>query len=274
MNLGPDRLIADMAEWDDLLAPHFPKAPADSAALKVEEVFTLGNTEVFDLPMIGGEQVAVEQEYQRLTGGPAVRVVYLTGFFVDRFDGTRFRLHEWCPVGVQTAASPVKINRAMTPALELPRDSVFVVRRTALEDFVKLVTGQASGQNSSDSAPAWNPGTGVFSHILPIVGEFSRAENAPTKPNTEAGRTLAQPSGPEGDLDFVGGPNLAAWMKAIMEQRDHMSLNQAHVLSTLDRKTIKAMLAGKRVRRMRLRKLVQGLSTKEHALDLSKIPID
>ena len=66
-----------------------------------------------------------------------------------------------------------------------------------------------------------------------------------------------------------GGPNLAAWLSAEMEKRDHMTLNRLHVLTGLDRKTIKALLAGGGVKAVRIAKLADGLSV--HA---SEVPQD
>ena len=59
---------------------------------------------------------------------------------------------------------------------------------------------------------------------------------------------------------LVGGPRLAAWLQAEMEKRNHMKSNRLHVLTDLDRKTIKRMLAGQRVHTDSIRKLAQGLS--------------
>jgi len=59
--------------------------------------------------------------------------------------------------------------------------------------------------------------------------------------------------------DRVGGPKLAAWLKIEMDKRDHITVHRLHVLTSLDHKTIKAILAGGLVNEVRLRKLADGL---------------
>jgi hypothetical protein len=67
----------------------------------------------------------------------------------------------------------------------------------------------------------------------------------------------------------VGGPRLAAWLKAEMRKRKNITRNHLHVLTDLDRKTIKAMLDAKPVARVRLEKLASGLG-----VSVSEIPTD
>jgi len=72
----------------------------------------------------------------------------------------------------------------------------------------------------------------------------------------------------------VGGPKLARWLTAEMEKRGHLTDNRLHVLSGLDRKTIKAIRAGERVAEVRLRKLADGLSKEGPSVSVSDIPTD
>lgn len=49
---------------------------------------------VWDLPLIGAEQLDIEHEYQRLTRGPEVTLVNIEGAFVERRDGEMCQLQE------------------------------------------------------------------------------------------------------------------------------------------------------------------------------------
>lgn len=94
-----------------------------------------------------------------------------------------------------------------------------------------------------------------------VVESHGKATTAATVPTT----TLVALPGP----DKVGGPKLAAFLETEMEKRDHMTPTTLHSLTGLDRKTIKKMLAGERVREVRVRKLAQGLK-----VPLAEIPSD
>ena len=56
------------------------------------EVTTLRG--VWDLPMIGGEQLDIEHQYQMLTGGPSVTLETMDGAFVEGRDGEMCQLQE------------------------------------------------------------------------------------------------------------------------------------------------------------------------------------
>ena len=49
---------------------------------------------VWDLPMIGGEELDIEHGYQKLTGGPSVTSENIDGAFVQRNDGEMWQLQE------------------------------------------------------------------------------------------------------------------------------------------------------------------------------------
>lgn len=134
---------------------------------------------VWDLPMIGGERLDVEHQYQCLTGGPAVTLETLEGSFVERPDGQMCQLQESfdnneCKPGSRARLEELKqhiaINKIEAPEAEmllnrhkedrkkylerrskadpskdyypaggLPEDSVLVVRTEALREFEKFV---------------------------------------------------------------------------------------------------------------------------------------
>lgn len=65
----------------------------DKEVLELEEDVVYLD-EVYDLPMIGNEQLDIEHKYQQLTGGPKVTLQGLDGAFVKSQDGQLCRLQE------------------------------------------------------------------------------------------------------------------------------------------------------------------------------------
>jgi hypothetical protein len=96
-------------------------------------------TGVWDLPMIGNEQLDIEHKYQSLTGGPAVTLQGLDGAFVEGRDGQVCQLQE----RFEQRARPAK--KSYYPAGGLPEDAVIVVRTEALREFEQLVNGVTNG---------------------------------------------------------------------------------------------------------------------------------
>lgn len=134
--------------------------------------------DVWDLPMIGGERLDVEHLYQQLTGGPEVTLTGMDGAFVEKEDGVMCQLqedfddNEYCTGSnahlhkLKELIAIKKIkgeeaqklldkhkedrkvfleNRAKDrsnsyyPAGGLPKDSVLVVRTTALREFEQAI---------------------------------------------------------------------------------------------------------------------------------------
>lgn len=83
----------------------------------------------------------------------------------------------------------------------------------------------------------------------------AEGESCPRRVRGERTEPISSPN-PTGK---VGGPKLATWLRTQMETQGHMTVNRLHVLTDLDRKTIKAMLEGHVVLQVRLRKLAAGL---------------
>lgn len=138
-----------------------------------DEVTTLRG--VWDLPMIGNEQLDIEHEYQNLTDGPAVTLQGLDGAFVEGSDGQMCQLQEnyddneyqagssahleilkqqIAEKGIKSAKAESLLNRHKEqrkeflerqrtrpakenyyPAGGLPKDAVIVVRTEALREF-------------------------------------------------------------------------------------------------------------------------------------------
>lgn len=96
--------------------------------------------------------------------------------------------------------------------------------------------------------------------------------NPPALDQTE-GRSEQAERRPSGSV-MVGGPELALWLEEQMESRGHMTVNRLHVLSGLDRKTIKKMLNGVTVRARHLRRLAEGLSREGPEVEVLESPVD
>ncbi|WP_143058211.1 hypothetical protein [Nitrosovibrio sp. Nv6] len=134
---------------------------------------------LWDLPMIGGEMIDVEERYQQLTGGPNLISAAMEGVVVEGRDGELYQLQEQFNVKEyssvwdqehrelkqQIAAADIPEEEAeklldshkkerkqilqtikalseedsFYPAGRLPKDSTLVVRREALIEFEKFV---------------------------------------------------------------------------------------------------------------------------------------
>jgi hypothetical protein len=94
---------------------------------------------VWDLTMLGSERLDVEHQYQNLTGGPAVDLVFLDGPIVAREDGTYCQIQEH--FSKNEFASSITLKEPddhpdnYYPAGGLPAGSVLVVRTSALHDL-------------------------------------------------------------------------------------------------------------------------------------------
>lgn len=150
-----------------------------------DEVATLAG--VWDLPMIGGEQLDIEHEYQNLIGGPGVTLQNLDGTFVSGRDGKIWQLQQSCDENEYYAGSSAHLQRIKEhiaendikgveaesllkryeeqrkeffdkqiarpkkenyyPAGGLPKDAVIVVRTDALREFEQSINGAPTGQD-------------------------------------------------------------------------------------------------------------------------------
>jgi hypothetical protein len=104
---------------------------------------------VWDLTMLGPERLDVEHSYQLLTGGPVVSLLSLEAPLVCRDDGTYCQLQShfsdnefWDP---KTLKEPYGHPANYYPAGRLPKDSVLVVRTSALRDLVSRVSKPVEG---------------------------------------------------------------------------------------------------------------------------------
>lgn len=148
-----------------------------------DEVVSLDG--VWNLPMIGGEQLDIEHQYQMLTGGPAITLETLEGAFVEKPGGVMCQLqedfdnNEYQPgskaqlreLEKHIAIKKIKGAKAQKlldkhkedrkeflekrkgqnnannyyPAGSLPVNAVIVVRSAALREFEQTVNGTPTG---------------------------------------------------------------------------------------------------------------------------------
>lgn len=108
---------------------------------------------IYDLPMIGGEELDVEHQYQLLTGGPAVTLTHIDGAFVSSGENLIYQLQADYNDNPHAAArepkKPWNHPENFHPAGGLPDDAVLVVRTDAL---AKAESKLASDEGSRGSA--------------------------------------------------------------------------------------------------------------------------
>jgi len=126
---------------------------------------------VWDLPMLGAEQLDVEHKYQLLTDGPAVELTDLEGPLVNRPDGTWGRIVEHFSenkyFNKNNLMSPRNHPDNYYPAGGLPADAVFVVRTSALQDLEALIS-----EPNTDTEKPLNPRE--RDSLLLIIGALAR----------------------------------------------------------------------------------------------------
>jgi hypothetical protein len=127
--------------------PVFEVRPLTPAEEECRIVVTLREP-VYDLPLVGGERLDVEREYQRLSEGPKVELTASEGTFVESKDGRRFQLlveksrpndPDLLPHYLEPHIEPYRSGDPMdrcTAASQLPDGSVLVVRTAALAEFI------------------------------------------------------------------------------------------------------------------------------------------
>ena len=151
----------------------------DAESEKVELISIDG---ICELAMLGHERVCVENEYQRLTGGPAVDIADLNGTFVIRPDGTLCQLH--------TRVLNSRGALSSLPARTLPDGADLVVRTTALDDL-KARISESSSPDGDEPRSVDKPlrTTERTSLLIIIAGLAKLAQIDVAKPST-AGKTI------------------------------------------------------------------------------------
>lgn len=176
---------------------------------------------VWDLPMIGAEQLDVEHRFQKLTGGPGVTLIAMDGAFVERSDGRICQLQEDYDENEYQAGSKAElkilkqhiINKQLSeseadkllkkhaedrkefldrrnntpkkdhyyPAGGLPEDAVFVVRRESIRDFEQLVNDDQKEVEKSLSTSERNSLLTIIAALCQQARIKPLERGAPTK---------------------------------------------------------------------------------------------
>ena len=115
----------------------------DSGVFQVRKVITELESGIWDLPMTGGERIDVEFAYQQLVNGPEISTVTLEGVFVASEKGDLYEI-QFRPEGSrdpkETDWKQAFSHDRYHAAGALPKDSVFVVRTAALQEFEQSVS--------------------------------------------------------------------------------------------------------------------------------------
>ena len=124
---------------------------------------------VWDLTMFGGEKLAVENEYQQLTGGPPVKGICWEGAIVEGQDGQICQLqNSFIPVESETPQGDKKKTRvSYYPADVLPFDSVLVVRVSALLNLQERLS-----EESVERKPLKGRAETTYNNIIGALLEF------------------------------------------------------------------------------------------------------
>lgn len=171
--------IADKDKDEFLVCLQSLKIDDDRYLTLEKNITSIGG--VWDLPMIGSEQLDIEHLYQMLTGGPSITLETLEGAFVEKSGGVMCQLQEdfddnefqpgskaqLLKIEEHIATKKIKGAEAQKlldvhkedrtlflerrknndkannyyPAGGLPADAVIVVRTTALREFEQTVNG-------------------------------------------------------------------------------------------------------------------------------------
>lgn len=152
VNLGAGRQVKivplESVEWEDVPSPLEPSTVlrifkgdkiSDTEAITIPESLLAQKLEgVYDLPMLGAEQLEVEHKYQDLVEGASVELIILAGCFVRR-DGETYQLLErWPNNEYQQKRNQGKPHMHLDwflPAQNFPEGAAIVVRTAALREM-------------------------------------------------------------------------------------------------------------------------------------------
>jgi len=169
VNLGYGREVdvvpVESLQWEELPNPLDPSAmiriPDGEAmnatqAMKVRKTDTASKLEgVYDIPMIGAEQIQIENAYQEAVGGPPAELVRLCGAFVRQGGRTYQVLERWPRNKHHEARNKGKPYMHLDwffPSQELPAGSVLVVRTDALRELEPTQPSPWGGHDTKDAA--------------------------------------------------------------------------------------------------------------------------
>lgn len=143
----------------------------ERGCFQVHRTVTELDSDVWDLPLTGGERVDVEFRYQQLTNGPEVTAVSLDGVFVAATNGDlkeiQSRFEDGPYFNKSDFKKPFLHPDNFHPAGALPDDGVFVVRIEALTDFIQSV-------NADSTRVEKPPGTIERNTLLTIIAALCK----------------------------------------------------------------------------------------------------
>lgn len=140
----------------------------DTEVLEFEDpVRFLDSGLIFDMPMIGGERINCEQEYQRLTGGPDVDLTNIDGVFLHVEENNQYvQLYErYLPKakeGDKRNNWERKEDTWEIPLGRMPDEAVFVVKIKALTQLISDLKSEDGNEKSLDTRERTN--------LLNIIG--------------------------------------------------------------------------------------------------------
>lgn len=162
---------------------------------------------IFDLPMIGGERILVQERFQDLTGGMVLETTSIDGVFLQEPPCEEFGHGDYFQVVDYIERTLDWRDLSWYPIGNLPEHAVLVVRTNNLNDFLKRVETETLQENTADRPLAPRE----RSALLRIVGGLiellidARANKAKTKNASEIIEALVAAYG---DKDGISKRNL------------------------------------------------------------------
>jgi len=118
---------------------------------------------VWDLPLIGGETISLEQKYQELVGGPFVDLINIDGTYVEAKNGDLYKLYERFSGKYKVEEKEPYFNIGnYFPIGNLPADSVFVLRT---EELVRFAENAGSSERREEKVLAGTSRTTLLTII-------------------------------------------------------------------------------------------------------------
>jgi len=189
------------AIWEELPLPTLNKKSDNTELVRIMISQRLNNSQVvnvenkiswiadiWDLAMIGGERIDIEDQYQKLTGGPDVDLMHIDGtWVVDEQRQTacqlavQFEEFKYDPKMGKNVLAQLEGIHNHYPALRLPEDCVLVVRTSALRLLEDTIRGNQKKNEQSISKSAETKSRNTLLTIIAALAKQSQIDL--TKPD-------------------------------------------------------------------------------------------